>query len=1014
MSVIEEIRRRREKLLDALKANPEIQIRKVVEDIYPDRVHFIYELLQNAEDTGASEVRFDLSEKKLVFEHDGRSFDKADIEAITGIGTGTKKDDGDKIGRFGIGFKAVFAYTETPRIWSPTFSFKISDLVLPTEIESDSSLGGKTRFKFPFDSPKKPASDAFPEIRDGLEGISETTLLFLSHIESIHWQVDGGSEGRLLRISHPEHHVEILRERDGKATKSSHFLRFTHPVEGLEQQHAAIAFALEALPAASRFDAAKPLAKQFRIMPAAPGRVAVYFTAEKETSGLRFHLHAPFVPELSRASIKDTPANEPLFQQLANLTAQSLSAIRDLGFLNRDFLAVLPNPHDDLPDRYGCIREAIVDAMNEQPLTPTHAGTHAPARQLLQARASLKTLLAKEDIEVLVDYEETPSAWAVGATQKNSDIDYFLSGLAIEEWDVEQFVKVLEKRLSNKSRLEWVDSQCERIDGPDAALLEWLGSKPDEWHQKLYALLYRELEDELWRLRNLCIVRLSAGEYRIGKECYFPTEDTQEDSVLPRVAMGTYTSGGSKAEKERARKLLEAIGVREVGEREQVEAILEQRYSKEAETPDKKTHKNDLRRFISLVENDPNAASLFEDYWIFERADTANGGQPDQVYLDVPYLETGLHAYYRLFGDEAERAALADGYVELGFSCNELAKFARSTGASTQLEVSKVSCLNNPEWSYLKEVPGVRYTSSKDSDYLIPELDRLLGIPTVEISSLIWETVCNFPKDSDYLKATYRKNCANGSRCAESQLVHQLRQACWVPQGPQSHISFVRPAEASRDLLPEGFPFDPGWPWIKAICFGEESVKGLEESQRQREAAKELGFDDAEALDDAKWFVGLNAEERQRLKSEHESKRITDLPDDKPSDPGRRAEKVREQAEEAPDRGAVTVPRSVSEHREAVKKDTDPYLRGQYTNSDNVTICQVCMKALPFKLADEDYYFEAVEFLPKLEKRYHYQNYLALCPNHAAMYRHANGSEERMKSLFLDLTGNELKVVLAP
>ena len=61
--------------------------------------------------------------------------------------------------------------------------------------------------------------------------------------------------------------------------------------------------------------------------------MAVFFPAEKETSGLRFHLHAPFVPELSRASIKETPANQPLFQQLATLTAASLHQIRDLGLL---------------------------------------------------------------------------------------------------------------------------------------------------------------------------------------------------------------------------------------------------------------------------------------------------------------------------------------------------------------------------------------------------------------------------------------------------------------------------------------------------------------------------------------------------------------------------------------------------------------------------------------------------------------------------------------------------------
>ena len=95
-----------------------------------------------------------------------------------------------------------------------------------------------------------------------------------------------------------------------------------------------------------------------------------------------------------------------------------------------------------------------------------------------------------------------------------------------------------------------------------------------------------------------------------------------------------------------------------------------------------------------------------------------------------------------------------------------------------------------------------------------------------------------------------------------------------------------------------------------------------------------------------------------------------------------------------------------------VKEEARTYLREQYTNNDDVMICQACKAALPFRLDDESYYFEAVEFLPKLEKR-HYQNYLALCPNHAAMYVHANGSREAMMELFLKLIGNELEVVLA-
>ena len=248
-----------------------------------------------------------------------------------------------------------------------------------------------------------------------------------------------------MRVSHSDHHVETLKERDGKATKSSHFLRFTQLVEGLDKQYVAIAFELDPLPGGSSSSTNVPLAKRFGITPTKPGRVAVYFHCAKETSGLRFHLHAPFVPELSRASVKDTPANEPLFQQLAGLAANSLSTIRDLGLLDRDFLAALPNSSDNLPARYECIRDAIVDAMNEQPLTPTHSGRHAPAERLLQARAPLKNLLSTEDIAILRGSEEARNDWAVGATQRNNDVDRFLHSLDIEEWNVDRLVGLLKR-----------------------------------------------------------------------------------------------------------------------------------------------------------------------------------------------------------------------------------------------------------------------------------------------------------------------------------------------------------------------------------------------------------------------------------------------------------------------------------------------------------------------------------------------------------------------------------------
>ena len=122
---------------------------------------------------------------------------------------------------------------------------------------------------------------------------------------------------------------------------------------------------------------------------------------------MRFHLHAPFVPELSRASIKETAANDPLFADLAKLAAISLHDIRNLGLLNVEFLGILPQPPGQpLASGTKPIRDAIIQAMDEQPLTPTHHKSHAPAKILKQSKATLKDLLSLEDIEYLIEYKE--------------------------------------------------------------------------------------------------------------------------------------------------------------------------------------------------------------------------------------------------------------------------------------------------------------------------------------------------------------------------------------------------------------------------------------------------------------------------------------------------------------------------------------------------------------------------------------------------------------------------------
>jgi len=1001
---------RRRRLIDALDANKEEVNLDIFEDFYPDKAHFVYELLQNAEDADATEVSFTLDERGLVFEHNGdRLFTEADVSSITGIHNSTKakEEKSDKIGKFGVGFKSVFVYTQSPTIRSGKFAFRIVKLILPELISPDEALGKKTRFEFPFDNPKKPPVEAHQEIAAGLRELDETTLLFLSNLESIKWTVDGSSKGEVLRHQHGSFHIEVLKQEGEKTTSSSHFLKFEEIAEGLERQTVAVAFPLDFLAGVRSFDGQKPIAEQMRIVPASPGRVAVFFPASKEYSGLSFHLHGPFVPELSRASIKETRANEPLFRQVAQLAAGALHDIRELGLLTVEFLSVLPTPQDQIPVRYEGIRTAIFEEMRLRPLTPTHRRDHAAAVRLIQAKASLKELLSDEDIEFLVTYDEHPPLWAISATQKNSRTDNFLAGLGIREWGADEFIEALKNGASTSQR--FVRNPPHWVSKPDQEFMAWLKGKSIDWMRQFYAVLHDELGDSLssHELRDLEIVRLRGGTLGVASKAYFPTQDGV-DRGLPVVDEALYSSGRSKSQQEKARKFLLELGVREIGEAEEVEIVLNTRYTKEAEIPNERTYAKDLKSFVALIEKQPEKKSLFKERYIFQGADSL-WYTPDAVYLDSPYKATDLSAYFCPLSDKANRQPLHERYLHCGIAPDRLGKFAETVGATTKLAIERISCSTNPEWGYLRKAPGERNTSPINRDFYIANLSTLLSAPNVALSRLVWRTVIAIPEHSDVLRAMYRHNATSGAHIADSRLVHELRAAKWIPQADGT---FVSPEAALRDRLPTGFPFDAGYAGLKAIKFGDAAIRKAREGRQMDDLAKAVGLPDGTALERARRFANLPAAEQEEFLFDRENAaRLAAVPDREPANPTRRAQNVAEQARRAPEKESEIRNRSVSIGREESKDAAKEYLRLHYRNANGDMTCQICKGPLPFKLDDGSDFFETVEFLPVLGRR-HAQNYLALCPNHAAMYQHANSSKEDMRSLFSELSGNELDVVL--
>lgn len=1021
MSLIQQLAEKRRLILDGIEANDGDINLGIFEDFYPDEAHFIFELLQNAEDAGATEVGFELSAHRCSFEHNGtRHFDERDIRGITGIFNSSKKDNPDQIGKFGVGFKSVFVYTDTPVVYSKHHSFRIERLVLPVEVPPKPGLGERTRFEFPFNNPKKNVKEAFAEIKAGLEQLSENTLLFLRNLGYIKWKI-GEQEGALLREEHSQNHVEVLKQLDGKEVLSSHWLRFSAPVqldkafsspiEGVERQQVAIAFELALTGDKKSYDKNKDMKEQLKVVPAVRGKVSVYFPADKETSGLRFHLHGPFVPELSRASIKNSPENLPLFGQLAALTAKSLHSIKALGLLTGEFLAVLPNGDDALPERYQVIRSAVISEMKAAALVPTYRGGHAPATRLLQARAALKALLTSDDLAFVTAREDRPE-WAIGATLRNSQQDRFLACLGIAVWDAGDLQRFFERR-ARESEEYWDKSELSQD------VLEWLTGKSDEWLQALYALLLKHCEEResTGKLKEVYFIRVASGYWSTAVECRFQTGTSIDAQDFHFVDENILLAGTRKQQQQDARRFLELLGVSVPSEADVMGQMIVGFYNDSGTHPSDSEYRKHLEAMITFVEKHPDELELFDEAQVFKVASpSVSWASARAVYLDEPYKKSGLSLLYDHVTDQKrKRWPLNPWYRECGISLERIVKFAEALGCQKEFSTltNAAYCRFNPAWrTTLSKAPGERPGNVIDRDFALSEeaaiLLELKSLPSVR---LVWKALCRSEASwPSILEAVFQWTDRGGQRRAPSQLVHTLRELPWVPQSDET---FVQPRFAIAGQLPQGLTVDAGYKWLEAVQFGVEDRKRSAETAVRAEHRKELGFDSQEELDRALEFKKLPKDEQERILAEAKQRntRPVELPERPVRNPDLRRERVIKDAQATPVKTTEVRERSVSIGVSEAKAEAKTYLRDQYTNSNGQMICQACKDELPFKLATGAYYFEAVELIENSQKR-HWATYLALCPNHAAAFQHANAQKNSMGELIVTAASSEVEIAL--
>ena len=361
---------------------------------YSDQAHFIYELLQNADDACATVARFVLEKNRLIFAHNGsRHFSVSnpeteesdsknktlgDINAITSIANSNKKDA--LIGKFGVGFKAVFQYTQTPHIYDPGFKFKIERFIVPIMLTDDfpSRRADETLFVFPFDHLERDADEAYSDISDKIRNLS-FPLLFLTNLKYIEFEFSNilGLYGK---------NINETVELDG--TIAEHITFTQNAGDELYDEDLWLFSRLDEYKC--RYSVGFFMDKEGNLK--AVNEPAFCYFPTKEVTNLNFILHGPFLLTDSREGIRaGVIHNDELIKHLADLAADAMEYLRDIGLKNSvrliddNIVEIIPVNKDDFSDpedkrkvSFLPFYEAIKNKFRETELIPTSDGYVMP------------------------------------------------------------------------------------------------------------------------------------------------------------------------------------------------------------------------------------------------------------------------------------------------------------------------------------------------------------------------------------------------------------------------------------------------------------------------------------------------------------------------------------------------------------------------------------------------------------------------------------------------------------
>lgn len=183
-----------------------------------DRLQGLAELLQNADDVGATTAFFHVEEDRLLFGHNGTDLTLPDVWGLTIPWLSEKSDKAETLGRFGIGLKTLQSLSETLEAHNGYFHLSLGRSTL-TEAAADPAWRNRpeaasTVFVVPFQH----GATTEDEVSEWLAAWGDAGLLFLRTLRSVSI-LDAAGE-TIAQLCITRSHARMLSRKGGDTTRT--------------------------------------------------------------------------------------------------------------------------------------------------------------------------------------------------------------------------------------------------------------------------------------------------------------------------------------------------------------------------------------------------------------------------------------------------------------------------------------------------------------------------------------------------------------------------------------------------------------------------------------------------------------------------------------------------------------------------------------------------------------------------------------------------------------------------